>query len=49
MHQTAAWASAAEQRYAVAVELVEEERVDVDLYAEVQEQVRPRARARVRG
>lgn len=47
-HQKAPWAADGVQRYAVAVELVEEERVEVDLYAEVQQQVRVPARVRVR-
>lgn len=47
-HQGATWAEPGDQRYAVVVELAEEERTDVDLYAEVQQQVQPRARARVR-
>jgi hypothetical protein len=47
-HQAAPWAEPGEQRYAVAVELVEEERQDVDLYVEVLQQVRIPARVRVR-
>ncbi len=47
-HQKAAWAEPGDQRYAIAVELSEEDRLDVDLFAEVQQQVQPRTRARVR-
>ncbi len=47
-HRPAPWARAGMQRYAVAVELVEEERLDVDLYAEVQQQVQVPARLRIR-
>lgn len=47
-HQKAAWSQSGDQTYAIAVELAEEQRLDVDLYAEVQQQVQPRARARVR-
>lgn len=47
-HRSAPWADAGDQRYAIAVELLEEERLDLDLYAAVQQQVQVRARARVR-
>lgn len=47
-HRPAAWAQPGRQPYAVAVELVEEERQEVDLYAEVQQQVHVPARVRVR-
>ena len=47
-HQAAPWAEPGDQRYALAVELAEEERENVDLYAEVQQQVRIPARVRVR-
>jgi len=47
-HRPAPWASPGQQRYAVAVELVEEQREEVDLYAEVQQQVRVPARVRIR-
>lgn len=48
-HRSAQWADAGDQRYALAVELVEHERVDIDLYAAVQAQARVRARVRLRG
>lgn len=47
-HRSAQWADEGDQRYAVAVELVEQERVAIDLYAAVQAQARVRARVRVR-
>lgn len=47
-HRPAAWASPGTQRYAVAVELVEEQRQDIDLYAEVQQRVQVPARVRIR-
>ena len=47
-HQAAPWAEPGDQRYALAVELAEEEREELDLYVEVQERVRIPARARVR-
>ncbi len=48
-HRSAPWAEEGDQRYALVVELVEEERLQADLYAEVQQQVRLPARVRVRG
>jgi len=45
-HSSRPWASHGEQSYAVAVALEEEERQDVDLYAELQQRVRPRIRVR---
>jgi hypothetical protein len=48
-HVSAQWADAGDQRYALAVELVEHERLDIDLYAAVQAQARVRARVRLRG
>ena len=47
-HRSAQWADEGDQRYALAVELVEEERIDIDLYAAVQQQARVRARVRAR-
>lgn len=47
-HRSAPWADAGDQRYALAVELVENERVEIDLYAAVQTEVRTRARIRLR-
>jgi hypothetical protein len=47
-HRSAPWAEEGDQGYSLVVELVEEERVQVDLYAEVQQQVRLPARLRVR-
>lgn len=47
-HRPAAWASGGQQSYAVVVEIVDEERQDIDLYAEVQQQVRLPARVRLR-
>jgi hypothetical protein len=47
-HRRATWASDAEQNYAVAVELVDEGRVELDLYSLVQQRVEVPARARVR-
>lgn len=45
-HQNRAWARDGTQRYALAVAFEEHERVEVDLYAELQARVRPRVRAR---
>ncbi len=45
-HRSRPWASSGDQRYALAVALEEEERQDVDLYVELQQRVRPRARVR---
>jgi hypothetical protein len=47
-HRSAGWADEGDQRYALGVELVEEERQQVDLYAAVQQQARVRARVRLR-
>lgn len=47
-HRSAPWAEEGDQRYALAVELVEQEREQIDLYAAVQQQVHLRARVRVR-
>lgn len=47
-HHSAQWADAGDQRYALAVELVDHERVGIDLYAAVQAQARVRARVRLR-
>ena len=47
-HRKAPWGSDDEQTYAVAVELVDEERVNIDLYNLVQQRVRLPARVRVR-
>lgn len=48
-HRNRAWARPGTQRYAVAVEFEDEEREDVDLYAQLRERVQPiRERARVR-
>lgn len=45
-HQSRAWASRGQQAYALAVALEEEERQDVDLYADLRQRVRPRVRVR---
>jgi hypothetical protein len=45
-HQGRPWAKGGSQTYALAVAFEEEERQDVDLYAELQQRVRPRARVR---
>jgi hypothetical protein len=45
-HRSRPWASSGDQRYALAVALEEEERQDVDLYVELQQRIRPRARVR---
>jgi hypothetical protein len=47
-HRPAPWAPGGTQPYAVAVELVDEDNTEVDLYAEVQQQARVRAQIRVR-
>lgn len=46
-HKPAAWAAEETQDYAVVVEIVDEERQQLDLYAEVQQRVRVRERVRV--
>lgn len=46
-HKPASWASGGAQRYAVVVEIVDEERQQLDIYAEAQEQVRVRPRIRL--
>lgn len=46
-HRPAAWASGGQQSYAVVVEIVDEARQDVDLYAEVLQRVALPARVRV--
>jgi hypothetical protein len=48
-HVSAQEADGGDQRYALAVELVEHERLDIDLYAAVQAHARVRARVRLRG
>jgi Subtilase family len=48
-HRSAPWAEEGDQRYAVAVELQEHARQEVDLYAAVLQQARVRARVRLRG
>jgi hypothetical protein len=45
-HSGRPWAKAGSQTYAIAVAFEEEERQNVDLYAELQQRVRPRARVR---
>lgn len=45
-HSSRPWATEGRQGYALAVELEEEERQDVDLYVELQQRVRPRVRVR---
>jgi subtilisin family serine protease len=45
-HRNRPWASSGEQRYALAVAFEEEERQNIDLYAELQTRVRPRVRVR---
>jgi hypothetical protein len=47
-HRRATWASDTEQNYAVAVELVDEARVELDIYSLVQQRVEVPARTRVR-
>jgi len=47
-HRPAAWASGGQQSYAVVVEIVDEDRQDIDLYAEAQQRVRLPARVRLR-
>ncbi len=47
-HRPARWASGGQQAYAIVVEIADEERQDIDLYAEVQQQVTLPARIRVR-
>lgn len=46
-HKPASWASDGTQRYAVVVEIVDEERQQLDIYAEVEQRVRARERVRV--
>lgn len=48
-HRSAQWADAGDQRYALAVELADHQRIGLDLYAAVQAQARVSARVRVRG
>ena len=45
-HSSRPWAAHGEQPYALAVSFEEEQRQDVDLYAELYQRVRPRARIR---
>lgn len=45
-HSSRPWAKKGQQTYALAVAFEEEERQDVDLYAELQQRVRPRVRVR---
>lgn len=47
-HRPAPWAPGGAQPYAVVVELVDEDNIEVDLYAEVRQQARVRAEIRVR-
>jgi hypothetical protein len=47
-HRPAAWASGGQQTYAIAVEIVDAERQDVDLYVDVQQRVAVPARVRIR-
>lgn len=47
-HRPVPWASGGQQSYAVVVEIVDEEREELDLYAEVQQRVRLPARVRIR-
>jgi hypothetical protein len=47
-HRSAQWADEGDQKYALAVELAEEESEEIDLYVAVQQQVRLPARVRVR-
>lgn len=45
-HRNRPWASDGDQTYALAVEFAEEDRVDVDLYADLRQRVAPRVRIR---
>lgn len=47
-HRPASWATGGQQSYALAVEIVDEDRPELDLYAEVQQRVRLPARVRLR-
>jgi hypothetical protein len=46
-HKPSAWASGGTQRYALVVEIVDLDRQQLDIYAQVRQQVRPRTRVRV--
>ena len=46
-HKPAPWASGGTERYAVVVEIVDEDRQQLDIYAQAQEQLRVRPRIRV--
>jgi hypothetical protein len=48
-HTKAAWAGDEPQRYALAVELLDEAHEEIDLYGLVEQRVRPRVRVRPRG
>jgi subtilisin family serine protease len=46
-HKPAPWASGGRQSYAVVVEIVDEDRQQLDIYSQVRQQVQPRTRIRV--